>query len=90
MNCSSSFQAARLCRFLVFSTKSDVYYVANLASGFHAFFVTGKGWCSVYSCPYKHLMKIGRLSICSLRCAVEQVIGGRHVSVVEILVFTST
>ena len=78
MNCSSSCQAARLCWFLVFQTRSGVNYVANLASRFHEFFVTGSGWCSGDSCLDEHLFKVGRLSICAESCAAEQVFGGRH------------
>ena len=63
-----------------FQTRSDVYYVEVLASGFHAFFA-GKGWCSGDSCLDEHLLKVGRLSICADNCAAEQVFDGRHVAV---------
>ena len=82
MNCSSGSQAARLCWFLVFSkTMSGVNYVATLASRFHAFFVTGNGWCSGDFCLDEHLSKLGRLSICAERSAAEQEFGGRHVPI---------
>ena len=64
-----------------FQTRSGVNYVANLASRFHAFFVTGNGWCSGDSCLDEHLSKVGRLSKCAKRSAAEQVFGGRHVAV---------
>ena len=35
----------------------------------------------VDSCLDEFLFKVGRLSICALSCAVEQVFGGRHVAV---------
>ena len=64
-----------------FLTRSGVYYIANLASGFHAFFVTGKGWCSGDSCLDEHLFEVGRLFIYPQSCAAEQVFGSRNVAV---------
>ena len=52
-----------------------------LASGFHAFFFTGKGWCIGDTCLDEHLFMVGRLSICVESCAAEQVFGGLHVAV---------
>ena len=65
----------------IFKQRSCVYYVANLAYGFHAFFITGKGWCSGDSCLDEQLFNVGRLSMRAERCAAEQVLGGRHVAV---------
>ena len=48
-----------------------VYYAANLASGLHAF-LTGKGWCSGYSCLDLDLLNVGRLSIRAESCAADK------------------
>ena len=64
-------------------------YVANLATGFHALFVTGKGWCSRDSCLDEHLLKVGRLSICAESCAAEQLFDGRHVAVTFLFLHNS-
>ena len=80
MNCCSICQSALLCWFKYFQTRSGVKYVANLASGFHAFFATGNGLCSGNSC-LEQLFNVGRLSNCAESSAAEQVFGGRHVTV---------
>ena len=64
-----------------FQTRSGVNYVANLASGFHAFFFTGKDWCSRDSCLDEHLFKVGRLSTCAESFAADLVFGGWYVAV---------
>ena len=74
VNCCSSFQFVRLCRFMLLQTLSGVYYVANLASEYEEFIVTSKGWCSSDSCPDQHLLTVGRLSISAEICAAEEVL----------------
>ena len=60
---------------------SGVNYVANSASGFHAFLVADNYWCSGDSCLDKDLFDFGRLSICAQSCALEQVFGILHVAI---------
>ena len=73
MNCNSSCQAHGYVGSLYFQTRSDVFFFANLASGFHALFFAGRDWCSGDSCLDEQMT-------CTKSCAVEQVLGGRHVA----------